>query len=360
MAATTFSSLDSLNDPATKFVITPDSPSEMLARVVQHSFNLDRVGADPFIKVNGPSELLDRFKASKPGEKLLFCGWEPTVTQMTANGQYKKLIDSSKFRGYIVDVLVVSRDFLAKNEDVVRSVLESYFRANYNQRPKMPELVAQDAASSGTTLTPDQVKAVVDGIRWRNTQENYAHFGITSNPGYQHIDDMILNILNVLTKTGGIAKDPTGGSPNILYYDKILVSLFNSNFHPGVTSEEATAEVALRPLSDEEWKTLVPVGTLQVPPLVFARGRSDLIGGSEEILADLANKLKTWPQFYLVVKGHTAGSNTPENLALQKSRAETAAKWLVDHGIPEYRVKAQASESNGSTTVKFTLGQLPY
>jgi ABC-type taurine transport system substrate-binding protein len=360
VASKNFASLDAFNDPSARIVLTPDSPSEELMRVIRQTFHLDRLSDNSYIHVNGMYELLAKFRTSKPNEKLLFVGWEPTMSQLVQSGQYKRIIDSSKVDGKIFDVLVVSRDFLAKNEEVVRDVVEAYFRANYTLRPSLKESVLADAQSTGTKLSPEGLQAVVSGIRWLNTQENYAHFGISSRAGYSLIEDMLSDTIKSLVDSGTIEKDFTGGSPNLLYYDKVVRSLFDNNFHPGVDAEDVRKEAELRALTDEEWKALSPVGTLQVPPLVFARGRADLIGGSEETLADLVAKLKTWPNFYLTVRGHTAGDNTPENLALQKARADAAVNWLKEHGVSPNRVKSEASQSNGSTTVKFSLGQLPY
>lgn len=353
--------IDSLNDPNTKFVITPDSPSETLARVVMAYFNLDRLGADPWIKANSAKDVYEQYKGSKPTDKKVFVLWEPYVSRLTENPDYRVLVDSSKFKGYIVDVLVVNRDFLVKNEDVVKQVAESYFRANFSVRHRMVDLVLEDSKVLGDPLKLEQAKKLVSGIQWKNTQENYAHFGLTSGTGYQHVDDMIANITTVLKKTGAISGDPTNGRPNLLYYDKIVRNMFETNFHPGFGSEEVRQENKLVALGDEEWKNLRPVGTLQVPRLVFARGTAKLTDASEETLSDLAKKLKTWPQYYLVVRGHCSkDGDVAANQKLATDRSNATMEWLVKAGIDKNRIKADISEPNGSTTVAFILGQVAY
>lgn len=358
--------IDALNDPATKFVITPDSPSETLARVVMTYFKIDRLGADPWIKVNGAKEVYEAYRASKPTDKKVFVLWEPYVSRLTENAEYRVVIDSSKFRGYIVDVMVVSRDFLVKNEDTVRAVVESYFRANFAVRHRMTELVQDDSRTAGDELKPEQAKKLAAGISWKNTQENYAHFGIVPGTGYQHVEDMITNILNVQTYTQAVAGDngvakTVAAKPNVLYYDKVLRHMFDNNFHPGFGSEEVRQESKLAALSDEEWKALRPVGTLQVPRLVFARGTDRLTTASEETLADLATKLKTWPQYYLVVRGNCSKEGDVEaNRRLAGQRAKAAMDWLIEKGVDKNRIRADTSEPNGSATVAFIVGQVAY
>ena len=50
------------------------------------------------------------------------------------------VIDSSQFRGRIVDVIVVNKDFLGKNPDVVQDVVGSYLVTAYEHRQKMSQL----------------------------------------------------------------------------------------------------------------------------------------------------------------------------------------------------------------------------
>lgn len=360
VAYRTIPNVDALNDPDMKIYMTGDSPSETLTRVLMANFSLDRLKPSQFVKVNGAREVYEEYRKSKPGEKKAFALWEPYVSKMLENPDYKVLIDSSRFRGYIVDVIVCSRDFLIKNEDTVRQVVESYFRANFTLTNR-EELVLNDSKLTGEPVRPEQAKRVAEGIRWKNTQENYAHFGMTQGHGYQHVEDMIVNLNNVLIKTGAMAGDPTKGQPNRLYYDKTMRSLFDRNFHPGVKAEEVRQDKGLAALNDKQWKELIPVGTLQVPRLVFARGGANLTSASEQTLTDLVNSLKSWPQYYLIVRGNCSKEGDIEaNKLLASSRAQATVDWLVAHGIDRNRVKADVSEPNGSTTVAFIVGQLPY
>ncbi|MEN1681914.1 MAG: hypothetical protein AAGJ46_20220, partial [Planctomycetota bacterium] len=52
-----FETVDDLNTPGAKFVITPDSPSETLARVVMSRFQLDQMDAEPFITTPDPESV---------------------------------------------------------------------------------------------------------------------------------------------------------------------------------------------------------------------------------------------------------------------------------------------------------------
>lgn len=358
-----FANVDAMNDPNTKFVVTKDSPSETLARVVMARFNLNRLSDEPFIYADGAKEVYARYRKSKPQDKQLFVLWEPYVTKMARNPDYKNIVDSGKFRGYIVDVMAVSRDFLTKNPQLVAEVTQCYFRAAFRHRSMMAHLLVDDSKTTDEPWTLDAAQALLDQnkILFRNTQENYGHFGVAKGTGLQHIEDIIVNLTNVLIKTKAISSDPTAGRPNLLYYKPLLEGMCNAGFHPGATEETVRKDIVLSTLSDDDWDHLEPVGTLEVPDLVFARGTCRITIASEEILTNLAKSLQTWPQYYLSVKGNASTvGNLGANKRLALARAEEVKRWLVRKGIAANRIHAVGGDPSGETKVTFAVGQLPY
>ena len=354
-----FPNIDALNSVSAKIVCTKDSPSETLARVIMAHFNLDKLEDNPFQFMDNVDQVYQQYQTAKPGDNRVFVLWEPYVSKIVDNPDYHMLIDSSKFRGYIVDVIVARRGFIVQDESVVQNVVKSYLTTMYENRIKLNDLVADDAKRFGTALKPEQVQKLVDKIWWKNTQENFSHFGLTTGQGLQHIETISMNITDVLIKTKAISSDPTNGQPNRWYYDGVMKKLFDSSWHPGFGAESVRQEKSLDALSDEEWKNLRPIGTLQVPRLVFARGGSRLSESSYSTLDHLVESLNTWPQYYLVVQGNTLSGGDPEaNRILAESRAQAAVDYLISKGVDHTRIHAETS--NGSTTVAFVLGELPY
>ncbi len=354
--------VDAMNRPETRFVLTGNSPSETLARVVMTHFNLNRLADDPFVLTNGPEDTFNRYRKAATNTTDVYVLWEPFVSRVLENENMHVVVDSSRFRGYIVDVLVVSRDFLQKNPEAVRDFVGCYFTAAYHYRKEMTKLVETDAQQQKQPLTAQQAEKLVEGIRWQNTQENFAHFGLLPDAGRQHIEDMIGNITRVLLRTSAIRSDPTEGRPNRLYYERILAELRQSNFHPGLASEVIESdEVKLPALSDEEWKKLREVGELDVPTLVFARGTARLTDHSYAILDDLVNTLRSWPQYYLRVRGNASRQGDLEaNRQLAENRAKAAADYLVQKGVDRNRIRSEGVDPTGDTNVSFMLGEAPY
>lgn len=353
-----FPDVDALNSANTKFVMVGDSPSETLTRVVMKDFDLSKLSANPFRKVDSPEKIMASYQAAAPTTDEVYVTWEPYVSQLLENDAMHVLVDSSKFTGYIVDSLVVSRDYLVKQPQVVEQVLDSYFRSMnaFRDPQKLKRLVLDDAKQTGSKLTEAQADRLLAGIRWKNTLENYAHFGLKEDR-VVHIEDMIGRIMSVLVSTKGIERDPTGGQFPKLFFDKALAKLKSDNFLP---EELVRGDGELKELSEDQWTSLTPVGTLSVPELVFARGTARLSEASKQTLDELAKKLLTWPAYYIKVEGNAAsGGNETANLALAKERADAAVDYLKMRGISAARMKS-VSGKVGQSRVAFILGELPY
>jgi hypothetical protein len=354
--------IDALNRQDLRFVLTRGSSSETLVRVVMSRFQLDRLAANPWTAVSDAAEVFERYRQGTPSDAAAFVTWEPYVSRILENPQVHTLVDSATFRGYIVDVIVANRDFLLKNEDVMQEFLAAYFRVAYDYRDRMPALLQEDAQRLGEPLTPRQAEQLARGIWWKNTLENFAHFGIDTSSQLQLLEDMILNLRDVLLQTQAIERDPIRGGPQTLFYDRALRTLSESNFHPRLAQEHVRSDsLTFQPLSDDEWQRLVPLGTLAVPDLVFARGTARLTEASQQVLDQLANELKDFPTSYLLVRGNASNQGDIQaNTQLAGERAAAARNYLLETGLDPNRVQAVGGEPQGESTVSFVLGQPPY
>ena len=137
----TFPNVDALNDPEVKFVCVPDSPSETLARVIIQQFNLPLLDKNPFLFVDSPDEVYKMYRTSKPTDKHIFITWEPYVSRMTDNPDYHVLMDSSKVRNAIVDVLVAQRSFVLKNPELAEAAVKAYFTTIFKRRADMAGMI---------------------------------------------------------------------------------------------------------------------------------------------------------------------------------------------------------------------------
>jgi outer membrane protein OmpA-like peptidoglycan-associated protein/ABC-type nitrate/sulfonate/bicarbonate transport system substrate-binding protein len=376
--------LQDLNDPAARLVLTPNSPSEFLARVVLAHFNLPNLPAKWWIEADGAAEVYKKFRATSPSEKKAFVLWEPYVSKALQKQGAQVLLDSSKLKGYIVDVLVAEREFLRDHPELVRAVVEAHCRAAYayaQQTDGMVKQVMEDARrTGGESLDEAQAKQVVQGIQWKNTLENFAHFGLAGGAAQgdvPHLEDIIANIIDVLVKTKGLAKDPLPGKQSTLFYSQVLANMKTANFHPGrnlniltdnasvADVEKVRADKQLAALAPEQWNSLRPVGQLRIEPIVFRRGSANISEQSERDLLELSKRLQSYPRFYLRIIGQARAEGDPDaNRQLAQSRAEAAAQYLISQGVSPQRIRTEAAPSTVAAgeaqAVSFVVGQLPY
>ena len=373
-------SIQDLNRPDARFVLTPDSPSEFLARIVVSDFNLPKLPAKWVSPAGGAAEVYELFRKASRSEPRAYVLWEPYVSKALAEAGVHVLLGSDKIKGYIVDVLVARRTFLRDHPALVRTVIESYLRAAYSCRDGMPELVMEDAKAAGEPLSRQEAERLVKGIQWKNTLENYAHFRLLSRQesgGLEDLEAIISKVTGILIVTSAITRDSVTVPPNALYYDKIMRDLQAGDFHPGRTLgivggsggdlDAIRGEAELPALSEKEWDgELLAVGQMRVPPISFLRGTAELGIQSRRDLEALAGRLKSLPRYYLLVAGHARAEGDPdENLRLAKERADIVAEYLILRlGIARNRVLAVAAkpsqQAGEAQSVTFELKQRPY
>ena len=95
--------------------------------------------------------------------------------------------------------------------------MKAYFRANHAYRDESARvaLVKRDAAKGGAKLTDAEARRLVEGIWWKNTQENLAHMGRGGRTALPLVEDMIASITAVLLETGAIDADTDRRQPQL-------------------------------------------------------------------------------------------------------------------------------------------------
>lgn len=377
-------SLANLNHKDARIVYTPDSPSEFLSRVVIASFSLPQLPQKWSIPAVGAEDVLKQLKNVSPQEKRAYVLWEPYLTRARQLPGVHVLVDSSRLKGFIVDVLVCQREFLVNDYYAAKAIVEAYARAAYvynSDLEKLEEIVVEDArATGGERMDKSAAEQLVRGIQWKNTVENYGHFGLAGPQpasGLEHVEDMIGKISDVLVKTGAIKKDPLQGKANTIFWDKILRDMKAENFHPVIGSnflpessaepdaEQVRGEQPLAKLSEGQWAALIPVGEFRAEPISFARGTASVNMSGKRELAQLAKSLQSWPRYYILVVGQARPEGDIEaNKLLAQSRADAAVSMLMENNISGNRIKTRAmvaAQGGGDAqSVLFVVCQQPY
>jgi ABC-type nitrate/sulfonate/bicarbonate transport system substrate-binding protein len=370
--------LRALDDPKASLVLTPASPSEFLARVAIAELGIGRVSRW-WENATGAQDVYERLKKADRTKKQAFALWEPWVSRALEDPAVHKVFDSSQVSGYIVDVLVAERTLLRDRPELARAVVAAWLTTLHevHEADGLSALVQTDSRVTGDPLTTDQAGRVARGIRWRNTLENYAYFGIVpaERAGVVRLDDAIGNIADVVHRTGATPVDPIGDRAATLFFPDVLRGLHDADFHPGKAggSHLGTADLraalpvgqAAPPLSEDEWRALTPVGAMSVPPISFGRGSANLNVQSRRELDALGRRLRALPTFYVTVVGQTrAEGDLDANLRLAAERAEAARAHLVTAGVQSHRLRTVSAPpvdaAGAAQAVRFELAQRPY
>ncbi len=373
--------LQALDRSDARIVATPSSPSEFLARAMIATLSLPKLPEDWLDEEDGAEKVFQKLRTADGKERgYAYVLWEPFVSKAVDDENIHVLLDSSKMKGYIVDVLVANREFIRDNPDVVSAVLESYMRAawSYDQEPGgMVRLVREDAKAGGEPLSKEEAEKIVDGVQWKNTLENYTHFGVIEDSAFKldTMEDIISKISDVLVRTDALEDNPVEGKEATLYFKGFLERMQAAGFHPGKKIDildgvgpdtddldEVRTAVTLPALGDDEWQQLKTVASMRVEPIGFRRGTSEISEFSQAELDALSRRFNSLPTYYMRVVGNARKEGDAEaNARLAEERAQTVRQYLVDRGVDSNRLKAVVGDSSGDQAeVSFVLGQKPY
>ncbi|MBI5077098.1 OmpA family protein [Candidatus Falkowbacteria bacterium] len=330
-------SIDAFKNKTPKVAFTPDSPSHHLLKAVRSHF-----GAASLLPPKGSKERVET-KGSEEALKLLLSGqvqvavlWEPDVSRAQAQPGIVKLMGTEQARRYIVDVLVVRREFLKEKKDVVKLVHSAYFRAlKYYQ--DNPEELKKELGEE-TKLTPANVADMLKGVIWVNlTQNCHDWFGVgapNESPNTL-IVDTIDSTVAVLIDNNDFSDNPLpDNDPYKIFNVDILQDLFLTGV-AGFQKEEDkviinSLETKFEQFTEEQWSRLKVVGTLKVNTIVFQSGTTRLSLEGKEELDRMVTELTHFPSFRVKIMGHTSVEGDPEeNKKLSLERAQAVAQYLM-------------------------------
>ena len=335
--------INDLNDPSLRFVYTADSPSSFLLDLTITDFDLDQLHNDGGIRIKaeGSADVLAKAKA---GEGDVFVLWEPDLSKALTLPGMKYVWGSDRFSGYIVDVFVFNRDFLASNKKVVSDFLTTYFRVMglyANNRDNMLEEMARSSH-----IKKEAVAEITAKIEWFDLAENSRlQFGITTNPGgsaEEGIVNTIIGCTDVLLRNGRLQNDPLAGNPYLITNSSFLESLSKNNVlarSTGAPKKRTFAE-----LEPDAWSLLNEIGTFRIEPITFQSWDNRLTEEGKARVDKIAGLLtNNYPGYRVIIRGHTGpGGDESENRKLSQERSDLVRQYLIAvHGIGSQRILAQ-------------------
>ncbi|MDC0662921.1 phosphate ABC transporter substrate-binding/OmpA family protein [Marinobacter sp. SS21] len=338
-----WASIDALkNSDEIRIAFTPDSPSEHLLRALRSHFDLTTLNQNGHwrVPVQGSREALDELLQQRVDIAVL---WEPEVTMALAQPGMIRLLGTEDTQKLIVDVLIANPRVLQDQPDLAKAFLKTYFQVQQHYRRHPQELI--QALRNEYQLTPEQLENLLDGVSWKTLTDNvHDWFGgsQTGAAGHQHLVDAIDSAIHILTDDGVFDRSPLpGNDPYRLINSSLTKALYHS-LATGNLSGSSQNPNRFRPLDNEEWAQLRPVGLLKVEPIAFASGTAEPTAAGQREIDNLMQSLQHYPNFRVEIRGHTGTRGDQEaNQALSQARADAVLRYIdASRGAEPHRFRS--------------------
>lgn len=326
-------SIDKLKDTQNfKIAFTPDSPSHHLLKSVGVHFGIDELlnsSGNWKIETSGAQEAYRKFMSKEVEIAVI---WEPYVTKALSNSGVVKLLGTEDVEKLIVDILLVSRNYASKNPELVELVVKNYYQT-MKIYTEQPELLQNDIIAH-TKLNEAQVQSMLQGVKWLDLFENARWFGLDAQRAFYQ-EELLASIeatVKILIENRDFQNDPLPNQDPLTIIDSsFLEKVYVSGvFGTEQASYENPLERKFPLLKDSQWEILSVVGSLKFRNVTFLSGTFDLDYNGQEQLDASIEILKHYPNFRIVVKGHTGTRGDPEaNKALSQQRANSAKEYFV-------------------------------
>lgn len=342
--ADSVANLDALRSKAVPVAFTPDSPSHHLLKTAGVHFDIPWLrGPDTGWQVisAGSAEALKHIMSGTAQVAVL---WEPDLSRALAQGNIVQLLGTEVTEKLIVDVLLGSRDYVKGNEEATKKLLVNYFKTLKEYRDDPVGFRNEVVQRENVKL--EQAESMLKGVRWYTLQENAMQWFGLSVPGSMPnfgLKDAIDNALRVLVDYGDLKGNPFPEEDwRRIVYSAPISGIFAEGALGMDSMNAATSAEAFRALDEEVWKSLAPIGTLRIRPILFQSGSAALSIEDKQQIDQSYLDIQNYPRFRILIEGHTRpGGNEEESVVLSRERAEAVMRYLmVAHDIQPNRIHA--------------------
>lgn len=337
--------LDDLKKKPFTIALTPNSPSEYLAKSLAVHFDIDslRKRKEWRVDTQGSAEALALLQRNKVDAAIL---WEPDVSRALKDPALQRLIGTEQTQRLIVDVLLANREFAADKGQHVQVLLQQYFRVLKQYRDEPALLISE--LDDSTDLGEDAIQTMIQGVAWATLTENaelwLAHGAQVASK--EALISTIESVVTVLTEYGDFNRSPLpDADPYRLLNSSFIHELYASaqaGTFSGSSAASSSVVNAYPALSEEQWRRLNEVGTLKVRPIAFASGSDTLTLDDKERLDEIADNLSHYPAFRIEIRGHSGSRGDADaNRLLSQDRADAVQRYLeITHNFPPTRMRA--------------------
>jgi outer membrane protein OmpA-like peptidoglycan-associated protein/ABC-type nitrate/sulfonate/bicarbonate transport system substrate-binding protein len=283
--------------------------------------------------------------------------WQPGISDVLAKVSGSKvLLSTADMPTLIPDVLIANRKFVAENPDRAAAFLKFWFTTVKHVQEK-PDLAYDRWAEAlnqatyteggkqepiyGTDNTAAGVKAIfAKEVRLVGFEENLQLMGISQA---SEVDQLV----KFAVENWNRVEDLKGPNAQTLVNNRVLDSIKGDvALKVGAVDASKTGNAAPVVEKPKEFDKaadpakLDEVAQMAIPNIEFEPDATAITPAGRKVITDVvAPLLKQFPNFYLMVDGHTdVGGDEKVLLALSEGRAKSVKAELVKMGFPEAQV----------------------
>ncbi|MEK9195187.1 MAG: phosphate ABC transporter substrate-binding/OmpA family protein [Patescibacteria group bacterium] len=338
--------VDDLKRGGVKIAFAEGTPSEYFMKILAVDFDITQWRGKDTSWRKPVKSSIEAAKMCNSGETDVAFMWEPDLTRtLVENPNAVKIIGTEVAPRAIVDVLMVQREYAKSNPEAVITLLSNYFRSLYYYINNTD--VAATHAAEYAKIDRKYIGDAMKGIAWVNLTENAALWlGITEQPGQQAqfgLIEVIENTMRILIEHGTDIPLP-GGNPRSIVWSEPIEQLFRSGLANSDKVDPNSGDTMSREfseLTEEQWNTMRPIGTHRARSIIFSSGVDTLSRAAKENIDRIAETIKGYPDFRIVLEGHTsARGDAVRNLTLSRDRVEAVARYfMVTYGVKQNRIR---------------------
>jgi len=331
-----------------KVAFTPDSPSSYLLKAVGSHFDVPMFKEHSGFwqkETDGSSAALKLFLNKKVDMAVL---WEPDVSKALSKKGVKKILGTEDTSKLIVDILIANRSISKNSPEMVEALLENYFKTLRFYRQDEDALIKE--IKTQTDVNSAQAAKLLHSVSWASLAENgLSWFGISyaDQQAQEGLVETIESTIDILNDSGDLKSNPLPDhNPYRITNSSFVADLYEKAMNIGFGNKNATvADDSLTrefsALSTRSWKGLREIGTLKIRPISFQSGTSILSDEGKEELDKALEQLKHYPNFRIVIKGHTGiRGDKKTNQRLSLDRSESVSLYMKDiYGLNSNRIR---------------------
>ncbi len=335
------------NPDGWKMAYLENTPSHQQVRTIGRDFGVDALlKTDKPWYVGGESdkEIYEKFRNK---EVCIITTWEPWKSKLLALEGTVELYSSRNADKDIVDLLLVNRKLLEENNSKyahLETIIDEYFDVLQKLKDDNSLLLEQsksflDEYAGLSGLSDEEITSMIAGVKWVNLRDNAENWFGLAGQKYFGLLEAHENARNIIKEDESHKDHLKGFDFTKIINSTIIRKLYLLGGYSQQSDKNTVTDSLTHPfsqLTDEQWNDLVEVGELKAKPIIFLSGDSSLSENSNELLDEIMDELRHYPNFRIeLTPGYFSNATDLED---EKQTAERRARNVMEYIISNYNI----------------------